>query len=95
MEYKVVSWISILGAQQFDQFGKIFTIKLQYIFYKERVGIRPGQVSKASILTGKLSKFASHAIAGDYEGCKEFGSDVKKLGMPVEHAPQVGPHGRN
>ena len=77
------------GAQQFDQFGKIFTVKVQYMFYKERPGVRPGQISKAERITNKLSKFAQYAIAGDYEGVKEFASDVRKLGMPVEHAPQI------
>jgi len=79
----------VAGAQQFDAYGKIFTIKLQYVFYKERPGVRPGQVTKAERITNKLSKFAQYAIQGDYEGCKEFGSDLKKLGLPVEHAPQV------
>ncbi|XP_071527464.1 uncharacterized protein stnB [Panulirus ornatus] len=81
--------VSDIGAQQFDQFGKIFTVKVQYIFYKERPGVRPGQVTKAERLTTKISKFAQHAIAGDYEHVKEFASDVRKLGMPVEHAPQI------
>lgn len=81
--------VSDIGAQQFDQYGKIFTVKLQYIFYKERPGVRPGQVTKAERLTNKLSQFAAYAIQGDYQGVKEFGSDLKKLGLPVEHAPQV------
>ncbi|CAG0894062.1 unnamed protein product [Darwinula stevensoni] len=81
--------VSDIGAQQFDQFGKIFTVKLQYVFYKERPGVRPGQVSKAERLTSRLSQFASYAIAGDLAGVKEFGSDLKKLGIPIEHAPQV------
>ncbi|KAF2364331.1 Mu domain [Trinorchestia longiramus] len=81
--------VSDIGAQQFDQFGKIFTVKVQYMFYKERPGVRPGQISKAERITNKLSKFAQYAIAGDYEGVKEFASDVRKLGMPVEHAPQI------
>ncbi|XP_030763602.1 LOW QUALITY PROTEIN: protein stoned-B-like [Sitophilus oryzae] len=81
--------VSEIGAQQYDQFGKIFTIKLQYIFYKERPGVRPGQVKKAERITNKLSQFAAYAIQGDYQGVKEFGSDLKKLGLPVEHAPQV------
>lgn len=51
--------------------------------------MRPGQVTKAERLTNKLSQFAAFAIQGDYQGCKEFGSDLKKLGLPVEHAPQV------
>ncbi|CAH0561323.1 unnamed protein product [Brassicogethes aeneus] len=81
--------VSDIGAQQYDQFGKIFTVKLQYIFYKERPGVRPGQVKKAERITNKLSQFAAYAIQGDYQGVKEFGSDLKKLGLPVEHAPQV------
>ncbi|XP_076634546.1 uncharacterized protein LOC143348342 [Colletes latitarsis] len=81
--------VSDIGAQQFDQYGKIFTVKLQYIFYKGRPGIRPGQVTKAERLTNKLSQFAAYAIQGDYQGVKEFGSDLKKLGLPVEHAPQI------
>ncbi|CAG9101248.1 unnamed protein product [Plutella xylostella] len=81
--------VSEVGAQQFDQFGKIFTVKLQYVFYKERPGVRPGQVTKAGRITDKLSQFAAYAIQGDYQGVKEFGSDLRKLGLPVEHAPQV------
>lgn len=81
--------VSEIAAQQYDQYGKIFTVKLQYIFYKERPGVRPGQVTKAGRITDKLSQFAAYAIQGDYQGVKEFGSDLKKLGLPVEHAPQV------
>ncbi|RZF37650.1 hypothetical protein LSTR_LSTR003061 [Laodelphax striatellus] len=81
--------VSEIAAQQYDQYGKIFTVKLQFIFYKERPGVRPGQVTKAERLTNKLSQFAAYAIQGDYQGCKEFGSDLKKLGLPVEHAPQI------
>ncbi len=36
--------LSEIAHQVFDQYSKIFTLKLQYIFYKERAGIRPGQV---------------------------------------------------
>lgn len=60
--------VSDIGAQQYDQFGKIFTVKLQYIFYKERPGVRPGQVKKAERITNKLSQFAAYAIQGDYQG---------------------------
>lgn len=62
---------------------------MQYIFYKERPGVRPGQVTKAERITNKLSQFAAYAIQGDYQGVKEFGSDLRKLGLPVEHAPQI------
>lgn len=81
--------VSEISAQPFDQFGKIFTIKLQYILYKEQPGVRPGQVTKAGRITNKLSQFAAYAIQGDYQGVKEFGSDLKKLGLPVEHHPHV------
>nr|XP_003707780.1 PREDICTED: protein stoned-B-like [Megachile rotundata] len=81
--------LSDIGAQQFNNFVKLFTVKLQYIFYKERPGVRPGQVTKAERLTNKLSQFAAYAIQGDYQGVKEFGSDLRKLGLPVEHAPQI------
>lgn len=81
--------VSEISAQPFDQFGKIFTIKLQYILYKERPGVRPGQVTKAERITNKLSQFAAYAIQGDYQGVKEFGSDLRKLGLPVEHHPHV------
>uniref|UniRef100_A0A8D9FCL4 Protein stoned-B n=1 Tax=Cacopsylla melanoneura TaxID=428564 RepID=A0A8D9FCL4_9HEMI len=81
--------VSEIGAQQYDNFGKIFTVKLQFIFYKERPGVRPGQVTKAERITNKLSQFAAYAIQGDYQGVKEFGSDLRKLGLPVEHAPQT------
>ncbi|XP_067011796.2 protein stoned-B [Anabrus simplex] len=81
--------VSDIGAQQFDAYGKIFTVKLQYVFYKERPGVRPGQVTKAERITNKLSQFAAYAIQGDYQHCKEFGSDLRKLGLPVEHAPQI------
>jgi hypothetical protein len=79
----------MIGAQQFDHYGKIFTVKVQYVFYKERPGIRPGQVTKAERLTSRLQQFAAYAIQGDYNGVKEFGSDLRKLGIPVEHAPHV------
>lgn len=46
-------------------------------------------MTKAERITNKLSQFAAYAIQGDYQGVKEFGSDLRKLGLPVEHAPQV------
>lgn len=60
--------VSEISAQQYDNYGKIFTVKLQYIFYKERPGVRPGQIKKAERITNKLSQFASYAIQGDYQG---------------------------
>uniref|UniRef100_T1JEA4 MHD domain-containing protein n=1 Tax=Strigamia maritima TaxID=126957 RepID=T1JEA4_STRMM len=63
--------VSEISAQQFDQYGKIFTLKLQYVFYRERVGVRPGQITK--VAQGQITSFGQLA----------------KLGLPLEHAPQV------
>lgn len=46
-------------------------------------------MTKAERLTSRLQQFAAYAIQGDYNGVKEFGSDLRKLGIPVEHAPHV------
>lgn len=81
--------LSDISHQIFDQYSKVFTIKLQYIFYKERAGIRPGQVSKMQKLTDKIGFLAKAVEDADYQGVKEFASDMKKLGVPLEHAPQI------
>ena len=81
--------LSDISHQVFDQFTKVFTIKLQYIFYKERAGIRPGQVTKMQKLTDKIGFLAKAVEDADLKGVKEFASDMKKLGVPLEHAPQI------
>merc|ERR550532_3771239 len=81
--------LSEISHQVFDQYSKLFTLKLQYIFYKERAGIRPGQVTKMQKITGKLGFLAKAVEDADLKGVKEFASDMKKLGIPVEHAPQI------
>ena len=81
--------LSDISHQVFDQYSKIFTIKLQYIFYKERAGIRPGQVTKMQKLTDKIGFLAKAVEDADLHGVKEFASDMKKLGVPLEHAPQI------
>ena len=35
--------------QQYDQYGKIHTVKLQYIFYKERVGIKTDRIAPSIV----------------------------------------------
>ncbi|KRY69392.1 putative stoned B-like protein [Trichinella pseudospiralis] len=40
--------------QQFDAFGKIHATKLQHVIYKERVGLRPGQIPR--LVEGQFSK---------------------------------------
>lgn len=63
--------LSEIGAQHYDAYGKIFTVKLQYVFYRERVGVRPGQISR--VAQGHVTSLGQLA----------------KLGLPLEHAPQV------
>nr|XP_046913121.1 protein stoned-B-like isoform X1 [Dermatophagoides farinae] len=63
--------LSEISPQQYDQYGKIFTVKVQYIFYRERVGVRPGQIAK--VMQGQIQSMG----------------DFAKLGMPVEHSPQI------
>ena len=82
--------LSEIGHQVFDQYSKLFTVKLQYIFYKEQAGIRPGQITKMQKLTGKIGFLAKAVEDADLKGVKEFASDMKKLGIPMEHSPQVG-----
>ncbi|KFM60190.1 Protein stoned-B, partial [Stegodyphus mimosarum] len=54
--------LSEIGAQQYDQYGKIFTVKLQYKFYRERVGVRPGQISK--VAQGQVTSMGDVAKLG-------------------------------
>ncbi|UYV74250.1 stnB [Cordylochernes scorpioides] len=63
--------LSDMAAQQFDNYGKIFTVKLLYVVYRERVGVRPGQISR--VMQGQIATMGQ----------------IAKLGLPLEHAPQV------
>ena len=47
--------------QQYDQYGKIHTVKLQYIFYKERVGIKTDRITP-SLVKLKSSKPKANMI---------------------------------
>lgn len=38
--------LSDATLQAYDVYGKIHTVKLQHVLYKERVGIRPGQITR-------------------------------------------------
>lgn len=77
--------VSEISSQQFDQFGKIFTIKLQYIFYKERVGVRQGQLARF-IHSGHIG--ASTTSGGHGVDPISIGA-IKRIGAPIEHSPQV------
>ncbi|CEF61741.1 Protein stoned-B [Strongyloides ratti] len=47
--------LSDSNVQPYDAYGKIHTVKLQQITYKEKVGIRQGQISR--LVEGHLTKF--------------------------------------
>lgn len=48
--------ISEISSQQYDVYGKIFTVKLHFVFYRERVGVRPGQISK--VMQGQVTNIS-------------------------------------
>jgi len=77
--------VSEISSQQFDQFGKIFTIKLQYIFYKERVGVRQGQLARF-MHSGHIG--SSTTSGGHGVDPISIGS-IKRMGAPIEHSPQI------
>ncbi|KAK6040010.1 adaptor complexe medium subunit family protein [Cooperia oncophora] len=47
--------LSDITLQAYDVYGKIHTVKLQYVLYKEKVGIRPGQISR--LVDGHITKY--------------------------------------
>uniref|UniRef100_A0AC35UGE3 SH3 domain-containing protein n=1 Tax=Rhabditophanes sp. KR3021 TaxID=114890 RepID=A0AC35UGE3_9BILA len=47
--------ISDSALQPYDAYGKLHTVKLQYVLYKEKVGIRQGQISR--LVEGHVTKF--------------------------------------
>lgn len=47
--------LSPATLQAYDVYGKIHTVKLQHILYKERVGIRAGQISR--LVEGHITKY--------------------------------------
>lgn len=77
--------VSEISSQQLDQFGKIFTIKLQYIFYKERVGVRQGQLARF-IHSGHIG--SSTTSGGHGVDPISIGA-IKRIGAPIEHSPQI------
>ncbi|XP_076442767.1 uncharacterized protein LOC143281440 [Babylonia areolata] len=53
--------VSELTVQQFDQYGKIHTVKVQYIFYRERVGIKPERITPSFVKKPKPTMVLDHA----------------------------------
>ncbi|XP_050406705.2 protein stoned-B isoform X1 [Patella vulgata] len=53
--------LSDMSLQQYDQFGKIHTVKIQYVFYRERVGIRPERITPSFVRKPKPTMILDHA----------------------------------
>ena len=53
--------ISEPALQHYDQYGKIHTVKIQYIFYKERVGLRSDRITPAFVKKPKATMILDHA----------------------------------
>ena len=70
-----------LGLQQYDQYGKIHTIKLQYVFFRERVGVSPEKMTPTQ--TNLQSSITSHVM--------NLANLVRKPKptMVLDHAPQT------
>lgn len=51
--------VSEIASQQYDEFGKIFTVKIQYKFYKEKVAADTGKkiAHELKLMQGKLANF--------------------------------------
>uniref|UniRef100_A0A914CC02 Uncharacterized protein n=1 Tax=Acrobeloides nanus TaxID=290746 RepID=A0A914CC02_9BILA len=47
--------LSDVTLQAYDAYGKIHAVKLQVVFYKERVGIRAGQITR--LVEGHITKY--------------------------------------
>ena len=67
-----------MGLQQFDQYGKCHTVKIQYVFYRERVGVKAERIAPT---LGDLVRLK------DLKGLKDLVHKPKTT-MILDHAPQ-------
>lgn len=78
-----------MALQQYDIYGKIHTIKLQHVCYKERVGIRPGQVHrlvKHPSLYHDYKPYIDVIVKNMFVYLRVVDEvKVTKLGLPLEH----------
>ena len=68
-----------MGLQQFDQYGKCHTVKIQYVFYRERVGVKADRIAPT---LGDLARVR------DLKGLKDLVHKPKAT-MILDHAPQA------
>lgn len=67
-----------LGLQAFDEFGKCHTVKIQYVFYRERVGVHADRIAPT---IGDIVRVK------DLKGLKDIVHRPKKT-MILDHHPQ-------
>ena len=53
--------ISDICLQHYDQYGKIHTVKIQYIFYRERVGLKAERLTPSFVKKPKATMILDHA----------------------------------
>ena len=68
-----------MGLQQYDQYGKCHTLKIQYVFYRERVGVKADRITPT---LGDLVRVR------DLKGFKDLVHKPKTT-MILDHAPQT------
>lgn len=75
--------LSDTTLQAYDVYGKIHTVKLQHVLYKEKVGIRPGSLKIQLLL---VSSHQNSAIPGQISRLVD--GNITKYGLPLEHSAQ-------
>ncbi|KAK3597395.1 hypothetical protein CHS0354_040121 [Potamilus streckersoni] len=53
--------LSEMALQQYDHYGKIHTLKVQYVFYRERVGLRAERITPSFVRKPKATMILDHS----------------------------------
>lgn len=80
--------VSGVTQQHYDQYGKIYTLKIQYIFYRERVGIKADRITPSFVKKPKATMILDHAP--QVSEMMKYGSldrnEIKSFGRAIENA---------
>ncbi|XP_061172564.1 uncharacterized protein LOC133181930 [Saccostrea echinata] len=80
--------VSDVSQQHYDQYGKIHTLKIQYIFYRERVGIKTDRITPSFVKKPKATMILDHAP--QVSEMMKLGSldrnEIKSFGRAIENA---------
>lgn len=80
--------VSDVAQQHYDQYGKIHTLKIQYIFYRERVGIKADRITPSFVKKPKATMILDHAP--QVSEMMKLGSldrnEIKSFGRAIENA---------